>query len=170
VLLLVPLIWLAYLVNLPWRNRTVFLNKLALIPREWRGLAGVPGMVFLHDNFRHLMANTTPLAVLLVLFAYRSGLDVLDVIVVQLLGGFLLWIIGRRARHVGASLMVFGLTGLHIATGLVEGDLVSMFIAFIVAALYGVSFLRSINPLQRGASWEGHLCGFVSGCVVARYL
>ena len=40
-------------------------------------------------------------------------------------------------------------------------------IALVVAALYGTTFLTSINPWKKGSSWDGHLCGFVAGVGVA---
>jgi len=86
---------------------------------------------------------------------------------VQILGGLLLWIFGRRANHIGASLMVFALTGFHIANGIVQANVATIAIALVVAALYGTTFLTSINPWKRGSSWDGHLCGFVAGVLIA---
>lgn len=124
-------------------------------------------MPFLHEDFKHLMSNTLPLAMLLVLL-YKTAAGASTVVVLtQLLGGLLLWAFGRRANHIGASLMVFALTGFHIANGLVQANIVTIAIAILVAAVYGGTFLTSINPWKRGSSWDGHLCGFIAGVAMA---
>ena len=159
---LIPLIWLLYVVSL-----VLPLKKFGLIPRTGSGLAGVAGMPFLHEDFKHLMSNTVPLALLLLLL-YKTDAGALTVVLcTQLLGGFALWLLGRRAIHIGASLLVFGLTGFHISNGLLNSTMWSVGIALLVAALYGSTFLTSINPWRKGSSWDGHLCGFLGGVAVA---
>lgn len=158
----IPVIWIVFIVS-----RLLPLKRFGLVPRTGRGLCGVIGMPFLHEDFRHLMSNTVPLALLLVLL-YKTAGGALNVVVsTQLLGGFALWLIGRSAVHIGASLLVFGLTGFHIANGLTQSNFITIGIALLVAGLYGTTFLSSINPWRKGSSWDGHLCGFVAGVVVA---
>ncbi len=158
----IPVIWVTFFVS-----KVLPLKKFGLIPRAGTGLLGVAGMPFLHQDFKHLMSNTVPLALLLLLL-YRTAAGALTVVVcTQLLGGTVLWLVGRSAIHIGASLLVFGLTGFHIANGLLEGQITSIGIALLVAALYGGTFLTSINPWRKGSSWDGHLCGFLAGVVVA---
>jgi len=113
------------------------------------------------------MSNTVPLALLLLLLFNTSAGATVVVVGVQILGGVLLWIFGRRANHIGASLMVFALTGFHIANGIVQANVATIAIALVVAALYGTTFLTSINPWKRGSSWDGHLCGFLAGVLIA---
>ena len=161
-LFFLPAVWLVFIVS-----RILPLNRYGLIPRQLNGAVGIVSMPLLHDNFKHLMANTVPLALLLaLLFNTEAGATTVAVMC-QLGGGALLWILGRRANHIGASLMVFALTGFHIANGIVEVKISTVVIALVVAALYGATFLNSINPFKEGSSWDGHLCGFLAGVAVA---
>ena len=140
------------------------------MPRRSGGLVGIVSMPLLHEDFKHLMSNTVPLAVLLVLlFNTEAGATTVAVLS-QVGGGVLLWIFGRRANHIGASLMVFALTGFHIANGVVQANIATVAIALLVAALYGTTFLTSINPWKKGSSWDGHLSGFVAGVGVAVFI
>lgn len=158
----IPLIWLFFIVS-----RLIPLKRFGLVPRTGRGLFGVAGMPFLHEDFRHLMSNTVPLALLLLLL-YKSAAGAANVVIyTQIIGGGALWLFGRSAIHIGASLMVFGLVGFHISNGVVLSNFVTVGIALLVAALYGTTFLSSINPWRKGSSWDGHLCGFMAGVLVA---
>ncbi len=158
----IPAIWIVFIVS-----RLLPLKRFGLVPRTARGLFGVVGMPFLHEDFRHLMSNTVPLALLLVLL-FKTAAGALNVVLcTQLLGGIALWLLGRSAIHIGASLLVFGLTGFHLANGLTQSNFITIGIALLVAGLYGSTFLSSINPWRKGSSWDGHLCGFVAGVLVA---
>ncbi len=161
-LFFLPVIWVVFVVS-----RILPFNRYGLVPRQTRGLIGIVSMPLLHEDTRHLLSNTVPLALLLtLLFNTEAGATTVAVLV-QVVGGALLWLFGRRAIHIGASLMVFALTGFHIANGLVQFKLSTVVIAVVVAALYGTTFLTSINPWKKGSSWDGHLCGFIAGVGVA---
>ncbi len=161
-LFFIPVIWVTFIVS-----RIVPLNQFGLVPREARGVIGVLSMPLLHEDFKHLMSNTVPLVLLLaLLFRTEAGATTVAILS-QVGGGVLLWLVGRRANHIGASLMVFALTGFHIANGLVQANIATVGIALLVAALYGSTFLTSINPWKKGSSWDGHLCGFIAGVGVA---
>lgn len=161
-LFFLPFIWLVFIFS-----RLLPVNQFGLVPRTSTGLAGIITMPLLHEDFKHLMANTVPLALLLaLLFNTEAGATTVAVLT-QVLGGLLLWLCGRRANHIGASLMVFALTGFHIANGLVQLKVTTIAIALLVAGLYGTTFLTSINPWKKGSSWDGHLCGFLAGVGVA---
>jgi len=155
-------IWIVFVFD-----RLLPIEKLGLVPRRFSGLIGILAMPFLHADSKHLMSNTVPLALLLLLLFNTSAGATTVVVGVQILGGLLLWIFGRRANHIGASLMVFALTGFHIANGIVQANVATIAIALVVAALYGTTFLTSINPWKRGSSWDGHLCGFLAGVLIA---
>lgn len=161
-LFFIPSIWLVFIVS-----RLVPLNRFGLVPRRSSGAIGIVSMPLLHEDFKHLMANTVPLALLLALLFNTEAGATTVAILTQVFGGVLLWLFGRRANHIGASLMVFALTGFHIANGLVQVKILTVSIALLVAALYGSTFLTSINPWKKGSSWDGHLCGFLAGVGVA---
>ena len=161
-LFFIPFIWLVFIIS-----RLLPVNQFGLIPRRSSGLIGVVSMPLLHEDFKHLMANTVPLALLLALLFNTEAGATTVAIMAQVLGGLLLWVCGRRANHIGASLMVFALTGFHIANGLVQAKITTVAIALLVAGLYGTTFLTSINPWKKGSSWDGHLCGFIAGAAVA---
>jgi len=161
-LFFIPAIWLVFIVS-----RLLPLNRFGLIPRKLSGAIGIIAMPLLHDDFKHLMANTVPLALLLALLFNTEAGATTVAILTQIGGGVLLWLFGRRANHIGASLMVFALTGFHIANGLVQVKFTTVTIAVVVVALYGTTFLTSINPWKKGSSWDGHLCGFLAGVGVA---
>ncbi|MCB1639211.1 MAG: rhomboid family intramembrane serine protease, partial [Thiothrix sp.] len=64
VLLFIAAIWGVFLLD-----RFLPLESLGLIPRHLSGLAGIVAMPFLHDNWSHILSNTVPLFVLLILLA-----------------------------------------------------------------------------------------------------
>ena len=161
-LFFLPAIWVIFIVS-----RLLPLNRFGLVPRRSSGAIGILSMPLLHEDLKHLMSNTVPLALLLALLFNTEAGATTVVVLSQIGGGALLWLVGRRANHIGASLMVFALTGFHIANGLVQVKLSTVAIAVVVAGLYGTTFLTSINPWKKGSSWDGHLCGFIAGVGVA---
>ena len=124
-------------------------------------------MPFLHVDWQHIVSNTAPLLVTLLLLAGSRANTGMIVILIVLLSGVLLWIFGREARHMGASALVFGLIGFHLTCGVLERRLVSLLIAACVGIIYGTTLLQGIVPFQRGVSWEGHLLGALAGALVA---
>ena len=65
VVLFVGAIWAVYFVSLVFPR----LDDYGLVPRRLVGLVGIPTMPFLHANLHHLISNTIPLSVLLILLA-----------------------------------------------------------------------------------------------------
>ena len=158
------IIWLVFLLD-----QFLPLESYGLRPRNIFGLTGVAAMTFLHGSLGHIMSNTVPLITLLILLASSRANSVLIVILITILGGLLLWLFGFSGRiHIGASLLVFGLIGFLITSGLFfERKFVSLLISAFVLFSYGGSLVIGVLPVQQGVSWEGHLYGFVSGVVVA---
>ena len=60
------------------------------------GLVGIPAMPFLHANLQHILSNTVPLFVLLMLLAGSRAESWEVVVLITFLGGLLLWIFGTR--------------------------------------------------------------------------
>ena len=133
------------------------------------GLFGVVAMTFLHGDLGHIMSNTFPLVTLLFLLASSKANSAYIVIAITIVGGILLWLLGGSgSTHIGASLLVFGLIGFLLATGLFfERQIWTIAISCFVLLSYGGSLVVGILPIQQGVSWEGHLYGFIAGVMVA---
>lgn len=168
VIAFIGVIWLTFVLDL-----FLPLEQFALVPRTIRGLPGIVAMPFLHGGWGHLISNTTPLFVLLILLAGSRARSWLVVTAIVLLGDVLLWIFGRNGNaevvqvHVGASGLVFGLITFLLAAGFLERRVIPLLTSLLVGFLYGGTLLFGVLPLQRGISWDGHLWGAVAGILVA---
>lgn len=163
IILFVVAIWVFFFLDL-----FLPLEQLGLIPRDFGGLSGIVFMPFLHADLDHLVSNTLPLLLLLVLLAGSRADSRLIVALIVLLGGVLLWLFGRgNAIHVGASLLIFGLASFLIASGIMERRAAPMLISIVIALLYGSTLLAGILPWQQNVSWDGHLMGGVAGVTTA---
>jgi membrane associated rhomboid family serine protease len=139
------------------------LNDWGVVPRTATGLLGIPLSPLLHGGFPHLVSNTIPFAVLAFFtllrgpknFAMATGFIVL-------VGGLLVWLMGRSASHIGASGLIFGYFGYLLAAGFFERSLKSILLAVLVGLLYG-GMIFGVLPSQPGVSWEGHLFGALAG-------
>lgn len=163
--LFIGLIWLAF-----FADQFLPLERWGLVPRTAGGLVGIATLPFLHADLQHLIGNTVPLVVLLLVLAGSRAHSVDVVFLISLLAGLVLWLFGRSATHIGASVLVFGLIGFLICAGFFERRLASVLIAIGVAASYGSTLIYGILPIQQGVSWEGHLFGALSGGAIAYYI
>ena len=148
-------------------DRFLPLEKFGLVPRDVGGLIGIIAMPFLHGDFGHLMSNTVPLAVTLLLLAGSRADSGAIVVLITLLGGLGLWLFGRNALHIGASGLVFGLIAFHIFAGIFEKRLSSIIITLVIGATYAGVLFQGVIPGQKGVSWDGHLFGAIAGALVA---
>lgn len=164
ILIFVGVLWAVYFADFVVPGD---LGTWGLRPRTVSGLFGIATMPFLHDSWGHLMANSIPLIVLLVLLAGSRARSWTIVVAIVLTGGGLLWLAGRRANHVGASGLVFGLASFLIAAGIFERRAISILVALAVGLMYGGTLVFGVLPLQREVSWDGHLAGAIAGVAVA---
>ncbi len=158
-------IWLVYIVDtiIPYP-----LTSWGIHPRRFVGLVGIALMPFLHANFFHIFSNTISLAMLLGLLVGSRDRPWPIVAALVLVGGGLLWVVGRDANHVGASGLVFGLIAFLIASGILEKKLLPIVIALLVGFLFGGTLLWGIVPrIGSEVSWDGHLCGAIGGAAIA---
>ena len=165
ILYFVVAMWVVHVVDwvLPYNLKT-----LGLVPRSLKGLVGILTAPFLHANMFHLISNTVPLLVLgflLVIFYERIAPAVIGFVVI--LGGGLVWVLGRSANHIGASGVVYGIAAFLIAYGLMTKKILPIIVSVIVAVIYGGSMLTGILPTQGFISWESHLFGAVAGVAAA---
>ena len=161
----VAVIWAIFIVD-----RFLPLEQLGLVPRSLKGLIGIVSIVFLHADLGHIMANTVPLVVTLCLLAGSRANSIDIVIYISVIAGVLLWLFGRDAVHIGASVLVFGLIGFLVCAGFFEKRLLSALIAIGVAITYGSTLFFGVLPIQPQVSWEGHLFGAVAGGLIAYYI
>lgn len=169
ILIFVAFIWVVFFAD--WA--LPLSEWFALVPRNFARLPGIIAMTFLHGNIGHLLSNTVPLIILLALLSGSRANSWQTVAMIALTGGVLLWLFGRNGTdshvvsHIGASLLVFGLITFFLAAAWFEMRIVSIVIAVLVGFLYGWSLLSGVVPMQRGISWDGHLCGAIAGVIVA---
>jgi membrane associated rhomboid family serine protease len=167
VVLFVGAVWGVFLLSLVFPA----LDRFGVVPRSLVGLVGIPAMPFLHQNLGHILGNTVPLIILLLLLSGSQARSWEVVVDIVLVGGFLLWIFGRPAVHIGASGLISGLTSFLILSGFLERRIIPLLIAVLVGFLYGGSLLLGVIPrLGSQISWEGHLCGAIAGGIVAYLL
>jgi membrane associated rhomboid family serine protease len=165
VLAFVGFIWCAFFVGhiLPFQ-----LESYGVTPRTFRGLVGIPMAPFLHANLEHLVSNTIPLVVLLLLLAGSRGRSWAVVTSIMLLSGGLLWLFGGPAIHIGASSLIYGLIAYLIVSGIRELRIVPMIVSVVVGLLYGGTLAAGVLPSSAShISWEGHLFGAIAGAAVA---
>ncbi|MEM8950259.1 MAG: rhomboid family intramembrane serine protease [Pseudomonadota bacterium] len=162
ILIFVGAIWVIHLLDL-----VLPLEQLGLVPRSFLGLTGIVTMPFLHGSFAHLISNTLPLIILLVLMVISRPRPWTTMILLTLISGVALWLFGRPALHIGASGLIYALMGFLIAAGILERRLVPAVVALFVGVTYGMSIISGILPGQPGVSWEGHLFGLLAGAGLA---
>ena len=168
VLAFVGFIWAVYLINLPLALAEFNLNRFGLEPRTLHGLIGIFTMPFLHDGLNHVLGNTVPLVVLLLMLAFTRPNPKRVIICLTVMSGTMLWVLGRHKTHVGASGLIYALAAYLMATGIYERKVVSAITAVLVGVLYGGTLFWGLLPIAaEHVSWEGHLLGAVSGGLFA---
>lgn len=161
---LLAILWLVELINLLMGHQ---LCRYGILPRTPQGLVGIPFSPFLHAGVAHLFLNTGPLLLLggLILMRGRK-IFIRSTVVITLVGGLGLWLFGRPSYHVGASLLIFGYFGCLLAQGIFDRRISSLLITVLVVLAYGGLFWGML-PTVSYISWEGHVCGFLSGIIAA---
>ena len=163
VLVFVGFTWVVYLINLPLQLSVYNLNQFGLEPRTLHGLVGIFTMPFLHDGFNHLIGNTVPLVVLLLMLAFTRPNPKRIIICLTVMSGVMLWVLGRHKIHVGASGLIYALAVYLMAAGFYERKIASAITAILVVVLYGSLFWGLLPTAGQYVSWEGHLLGAVAG-------
>lgn len=143
------------------------LCQLGIAPRSIRGLVGIILAPFLHANYFHLISNTIPTFVLLLVLLTFYKKHALTVIIGSvLMGGVLVWIFGRTATHVGISGLIYSLAAFLIISGIFKKNIKSLLISLLIIILYG-GLIWGILPGRLLVSWEGHLFGAAAGVFIA---
>jgi len=141
--------------------------RLALVPRQASGWIGVFTAPFIHINLAHFAANLPPFLVLGTLLLRRGEAEFAETVLTIAMGqGILLWLLGRKAAHVGMSGVIFGFFGYLLALAWYTPTTPDLLAAAAVLLFYG-GMLWGVAPTRDGSSWEGHLFGLVMGLVTA---
>ena len=156
--------WLIYLLNILLNRRLLILG---IYPRHILGLPGILFNTFLHGDFEHLFFNSIPLFVL-VDFVLIEGWHQFIIIstFIIIVGGFILWLFGRRGIHVGASGLISGYFGYLITIAYHQPSISAIILAIICVYYFG-GILLGLFPKQDKTSWEGHVFGFLCGIASA---
>lgn len=164
-LILLALMWGVYLVDSLFR---LDLLRFGILPRDPQHLPGIFIWPFLHANATHLLSNSLSMLALgaIVSFRCKPGSFLWLSLFITMYAGLGVWIVGRGALHVGASGLVFGYFGYILARGTYDGRLSSVIIASGVMIFFG-GMIWGVLPTEEAVSWEGHLCGFLAGVVLA---
>ncbi|MEA4917950.1 hypothetical protein SDC9_132772 [bioreactor metagenome] len=166
----VVIVWLVFIVDYVGLFSWDF-SRMGVLPGVARGLVGIVFSPFIHGSFSHLLSNTLPLLLLIwFLFYFYSEIAFRAFVFLWIISGFLTWIIGRGAYHVGASGLVFALLFFLFFSGIFRKYIPLVAVSLIVAFIYG-STVWSIFPfaelIDASISWEGHLSGAISGFIFA---
>lgn len=146
------------------------LNRLGLIPRNLVGLRGILLAPVLHADFNHLFFNSLPLFTLLGLLFNRGVAETAQLTLqLMVLGGGLLWLIGQRGIHIGASGLIMGYIGYLLAEAYFNPSVVTILVAGVVLFYFGSSLFSIFPQANKQVSWQGHLTGLASGIIVALY-
>ncbi|MEM1278633.1 MAG: rhomboid family intramembrane serine protease [Cyanobacteria bacterium P01_H01_bin.152] len=163
---IVSLLWGIHIANVGLFDGRLLLHGIH--PRQIDELQGILWAPFLHGNFGHLIANTLPLVTLGGLIMLGKAKDFWAVTIMSAFAsGLGTWLIGApNSVHIGASGVVFGYFGYLLLRGYFDRSAFSITASMLVIIFYG-SFLWGVLPNQPGVSWEGHLFGFLGGCLSA---
>lgn len=160
---IIAVLWVIQFANAAVHYR---LNLLGIHPRELFGLVGIICSPFLHGGYNHLFFNSIPMFLLLnLMLAYGWHAFVVYTANIAFIGGFLTWVFGRNAIHVGASGLIMGYMGFLLMQAIHQKTAYSVILG-ILALYYCGSILLSLFPSDVKTSWEGHVFGFAGGLAV----
>ncbi len=166
-LIIVALLWIAFLVNDAFAFNW---NSWGLTPRSAKGLWGIFTMSFLHSDPEHLMLNSLPMIFLgFGIFYYFPQKGATILLLNGLLTASFIWIFGRYGVHIGASGVVYALAFFLTTISLIKMESSMLAYTLVIVFLYGSlvwGFFPQLFP-DRHISWEGHLSGAVSGIILA---
>lgn len=165
---LVALLWIIHFINRALQYR---LNYLGIYPRSTQGLVGIIFAPLLHGSFNHLFFNSIPLLILfdLALLDGRTTFYFSSATII-ILSGFLIWLFGRRALHIGASSLIMGYFGYLIAGAYFHFTVKTIILAVVCLYYFGGLLLALFPSANKDVSWEGHVFGFMAGIITAFFV
>ena len=157
-------IWTVYWFELTFGHD---FKEFGIYPRTFSGLKGVICSPFIHSNVEHLYSNTLPLMFLsAALFYFYNKISWKVLVLGILFSGFVTWLIGRPAYHIGASGLIYVLVSFIFFKGVFTKNRRLVALSLVTVFVYG-SMFWFIFPVENKISWEGHLSGFIVGLVLA---
>jgi membrane associated rhomboid family serine protease len=168
-LVFIYLIWIVFVINLSLKSKGIDLCDFGMVPRSMQGTLSVLFMHFLHENFSHITFNSILIfSILIPLFMFFDENHHMFMVIVKicLLGGVLLWCVGRPSVHLGSSMLYYGLVSYMVFGSLVHHKSILLIYSFITLTFNSVSLISGLLP-HDNVSWEGHLCGAFAGFCVA---
>lgn len=161
-------LWIVQIVNAAHHHS---LNRFGLRPRRVAGLWGVLADPFLHESYGQLASESVTVVAIgwvLLLSGVRTWLVV--TFGVLIVGGLLTWLAGPDRVILGTDIVVFGWLGYLLARAYFTRT-----VRWIVAAIgllffFGVLLGGLLPSVDTHASWQGHICGFVTGVALAAVL
>jgi membrane associated rhomboid family serine protease len=159
-LLILGVFWGIHFINLLLGYR---LNRLGIYPRHLLGLPGIITSPFLHGDFNHLFFNSIPLLVLInLLLLYGLANFISVTLMIVILSGGAIWLLGRKGFHVGASSLIMGYWGYLLVNAYENPSVVTAVLAVVCLYYFG-GLIINLFHAEEGASWEGHVFGFLAG-------
>lgn len=144
-----------------------YLTNFGIEPREIGSAYTIATAPWLHADVAHLGSNLAAFVVLgslVLLQGLRYFVKASALIIV--LGGALVWLLGRDGEHIGASGWVFGFWSLVIALAWFDRSSRNVAIALAVVFFYG-GMVFGVLPTQSYISFESHLFGAAAGVFAA---
>lgn len=144
-------------------------HRMGVFPLKAFGLIGILTSPLVHGDWAHLYSNSMPWMVLGTMFMYFHKRHAVEIFMaLYLISGAWLWLIGHPVYHIGASGVIYALAAFHVTYGFVIRNPQMLAISFLVILFYG-AMIWYVLPVKEGMSWEGHLCGALTGVVLAIY-
>ena len=138
-----------------------------VFPRKFSGLKGILFSPLIHGDWKHLLDNSLPAFFLsLALFYFYRDIAYRIWFLIYLIGGILLWGVGRQAYHIGASGLIYGLAAFLFLSGIIRRVRTLTAISLLVVFLYG-SMVWGLFPFDFDVSFEAHITVAVSGILLA---
>ncbi len=161
---LAALLVLIQLINMLLGGR---LAQFGIHPRDMGSAYSILTAPLIHGDWAHLGNNLLALLPLAAL-SMADGLRRFAIVsaIILLLGGALVWFLGRHALHIGASGWIFGMWSYVIARGWFEREARAILLSLLVLLVYG-SMIWGVLPTDARISFESHLFGALAGIVAA---
>ena len=164
-LFFVLLLWFVYWLEIRFDYDFV---ENGIYPRTLNGLQGVLFSPFIHSDLDHLYNNSVPLLILLAALQFFYPKQTIGVLGFGiLLSGSITWLIGRSSFHIGASGLIYVLFSFIFFKGLLTKYFRLIALSLTVIMIYGGMVWYVFPKVDEAISWEGHLGGFITGCILA---